>query len=347
MRCFFMLAAAACVILGGCVKEEGHSSGGHRGVIQVDCEQLRKAAAAYSPPPSGYLHAASVAGMEALRADEVCVEVENHLSRNELEVSVKLMIDNTDFDLKPLTIPPGETMPVSFRVPVSILDGHVFSAVIEPRRPEKLPAWERDLDFGQREAVFNAEEYWRVRRVGFAPEAEGCPSRWEEKPGILIETGTGSGISAKIHTGWDGEYFFLAADVKDEKHFNTKRGGSIWDGDALQFAVAPPDIAEPFNLGLALTGEGVRLHQWMGPEVAPEKLEYAVIRDEEKKKTFYELSVPLELLFPRAQAGLMSGLNVVFFDDDDGEGYDYWIQIAPGLAGGWDPSAFDRFVLLD
>ncbi len=111
--------------------------------------------------------------------------------------------------------------------------------------------------------------------------------------------------------------------------------------------MAPPGIAEPFNLGLALTGEGVRFHQWMGPGDAPEKAEYAVIRDGGSKKTYYELSMPLDLLLPRADAGFMFGLNAVFFDDDDGEGYDYWLQITPGIAGGWNPSAFDRFVLLD
>lgn len=76
-----------------------------------------------------------------------------------------------------------------------------------------------------------------------------------------------------------------------------------------------------------------------------DRSEYTVLRVDEAGKTVYELKMPLKLLKIEPDKGVIFGFNAVVFDDDDGEGQDYWIQLTPGIAGGWDPREFRKFIL--
>ena len=79
-----------------------------------------------------------------------------------------------------------------------------------------------------------------------------------------------------------------------------------------------------------------------------EKSELAVVRDEDKKKTFYELKVPFSSLhiFPKKNMTLF-GFSFVLFDDDEGAGQTYYYQLSQGIAGGKYPRYFKRFVLVE
>ncbi|MBS3763026.1 MAG: hypothetical protein KGZ25_06955, partial [Planctomycetes bacterium] len=152
--------------------------------------------------------------------------------------------------------------------------------------------------------------------------------------------------SARLWWGWDGETLCLAAEVMDDRHVNPRSGGGIWNGSALQMSVAPPG-KKGSNVGLALTDEGTVFHCWGSPsEELAGAADYAVRRDEEARRTVYELRLPLEHLSVSAQPGTLFGLNIVLFDDDEGDGFDFWLQMAPGLAGGRDLSLYPRFLLV-
>ncbi len=148
MRCLLFLSMLFAAFALGCVAEEGRGAREEKTVRYLDCGKLQEAAAGYRPFPAGYLHAPSIS-ITAVSFDELVVGVENHLSGSGINVVVKLMIDYTDFEAKTITVLPGEKTDVVFNLPVSIMDGHEIIAVIEPQKPEDLPAWEAEIDFGQ------------------------------------------------------------------------------------------------------------------------------------------------------------------------------------------------------
>lgn len=188
----------------------------------------------------------------------------------------------------------------------------------------------------------------KVPKLEFPVKVDGDLSEWEGAPGLpLALNAPERGLNAIARLGWDGEHLLLAVAVEDEKHFNAKQGARIWDGDCLQFAFDPVrEKTEPFNLGVALASERVQAHQWMGPE---ENVllqgEYAVSRDDQKGMTTYEVKIPIKSLIAAPAKGAVFGFNAVVFNDEDGEGHDYWIGLSPGLAGGLDPAQYRLFIL--
>ena len=86
-------------------------------------------------------------------------------------------------------------------------------------------------------------------------------------------------MSAKVYLGWDGEALCVAAEVTDDRQFNAKTGEAVINGDALQIGLAVPKGAT-WNVGLALTKEGVVFHQWEGKgDTLLKTVGCAVVRD--------------------------------------------------------------------
>lgn len=138
-------------------------------------------------------------------------------------------------------------------------------------------------------------------------------------------------LSVKAWWGWDGEAICIAAEVTDDRHFNTRTGDMIWNGDAIQVALAISTNVH-WNVGLALTTNGAAFHQYEGQGDALSKTaQYAVTRDDVARATRYELRLPLATL--GLEPGTAFGFNIAFSDDDDGSGMQYWMQLAPGLLG--------------
>ncbi len=150
-------------------------------------------------------------------------------------------------------------------------------------------------------------------------------------------------MSARVYLGWDGEALCLAAEVTDDRHFNAKTGEGISSGDALKMGLATAEGVH-WNIGLALTKAGVALHQWEGEGDALVKAAgCAVTRDDKAGITCYELRLPLTAL--GLKPGAEFGVNIVFFDDDGGNGQPYWLQLAPGLEHPVNNKLYPRFVL--
>ncbi len=206
----------------------------------------------------------------------------------------------------------------------------------------------------------DTEEYGEVYRVADDIEIDGDLSKWEDYPAIVLDSRDDvfraarrdlwkgpEDLSAKIYKGWDDEYIYFAVSVTDDKHFNEQEANSIWDGDALQFAYDPFESGEqPTQLAVALASGRVQGFQYEGELGILDRSEYVVVRDEEKNKTYYEMRFPMEEMHIQPEKFSSFGFNTVIFDDDDGEGQDYWMQITHGVAGGWAPHAFRSFVLL-
>ncbi len=299
--------------------------------------------------PTGFLSAAAVSAIEINRLDEAVVIIENYLQENELEITVELEICGEVIGSKNIAVNPAGSVPMVFSLPFDLEGEQVINAVIKFDKPAVLPVAEKDFDFSSRgtSKVFNPAGLMRISRV--SSEETGCDIwEWEGRRYVSIAADESSDLYAEIYKGWDENFFYLAVSVEDDEHFNTKSGTDIWNGDSLQFAFVPGGGIEPFNLGMALTTYGIQTHQWTENDTDVfEKSEYKVVRNEEEKNTLYQLKIPLEILGFKTERGGIFGFNAAVFQDNDGTGHDYWIQITPGLAGGWQPHLFDRFILWD
>jgi hypothetical protein len=156
-------------------------------------------------------------------------------------------------------------------------------------------------------------------------------------------------LGAKVYLRWDSNALYVAAAVTDDRHFNSKTGEGIFDGDVMQVGIVTPKNVH-WNVGLALTKEGAELYQAEGTTNNLAKIAgYAATRaDAAPSTTYYELRLPLATL--GLEPGAEFGFNIVFLDDDKGNGVRYWLQLAPGLAGRDERTAppdklYPRFVL--
>ncbi|MBM4163661.1 MAG: hypothetical protein FJ222_04380 [Lentisphaerae bacterium] len=136
-------------------------------------------------------------------------------------------------------------------------------------------------------------------------------------------------LGAKLYLGWDGDTLCVAGEVTDDKHFNAYATQNIASGDALQIGIVIGEGVR-WNFGLALTKTGVAFHQWEGAGDALAKTaNLAAVRDDAGGVTRYELRLPLEAL--GLKPGGAFGFNAVVFDDDDGFGQCYRVQMGPDL----------------
>lgn len=154
-------------------------------------------------------------------------------------------------------------------------------------------------------------------------------------------------LSGAVSWWQDGDDLVIAARIRDDQQINIRSGANIWNGDAMQLGVYPPG-GTLTNIALALTDSGVQFNPFSGPDPElAEKAKYDVVRSNDDSTTSYLLRMPLESLGLERRNGTIFGLNVVFFDDDNGRGQQKWLQMAPGLAGGRDPLLFPRFVIAE
>ncbi len=332
----------------GCQPDDGGPEGRVGKIVEIDCSILEEALDGYAPVPTGQVAAAVILAVEAIRADRLVVTLENYLKQNELETEVKLFTDSRVLESKTVTLPAGSEQHVYVDLPVTVLDEREITVSILPSRPENLAESDAGLRFLKREFVFRSGEYSKIHKVDFAGDIDGDLSEWEGVPFSFLDAGEAGDISARLFLGWDDKYFYISASVCDDKHFNTKAGAGIWNGDALQFAFDVPGDVEAFNMGLALASGSVQAHKWHGSETGLlENSEYIVVRDDNSRKTYYEARLPFEHLKIEPAMGSIFGFGAVVFDDDDGKGQEYWVETSPGIAGGWNPSELSRFVLWD
>ncbi len=159
-----------------------------------------------------------------------------------------------------------------------------------------------------------------------------------------------TGWGGELRAGWTDEGLCLGVIVADKDHFNTQTGADIWNGDAIQFCLAPTQGRERGKYseqdllgGLALTSSGVEYAQWNGPEI--KGIKYGVKHNNAAGTTTYEWVVPLRELKIAAKAGETFALNVAALDDDAGKGAESWFELSRGILFGQDPSPFPIFIL--
>ena len=102
-------------------------------------------------------------------------------------------------------------------------------------------------------------------------------------------------------------------------------------------------VGERWNIGTALTAEGVRFHQWDGRSDVSKTATYAVTRDDAAGVTRYEMRVPLADI--GVKPGEACSYYFLFFDDDDGKGCHHRLQYIPDKTRLFKRRLYPRFVI--
>ena len=172
--------------------------------------------------------------------------------------------------------------------------------------------------------------------------ADGNLGEWGA-PAFTLNRQGPNPMTAQVYLGSDGVAFGVAAVVTDDRHFNTKSGDDIRDGDAMQLGVAPSRGVH-WNLALALTTNGVACQQLAGgSNMSATNASYAVVRDEAARVTRYEVSLPLATL--GVKPGDSIGFNIMFMDADDGKGQTRTLTLAPGMPAPFKTELYPKFVI--
>lgn len=272
------------------------------------------------------------------------VTARNMLASMPVAVRLSTALDGGKTAEEAFTLAPSETYTFPVNLPADLLGKAAaltaeveFAAAVSPV-PVMLSAL---LDLSRDSPVprLAENEAWGDPARQLNTEEQVFPvsgrSRWE---GV-------EDLNAKVFWGWDGEFLCIMAEVRDDAHFNKQEASRLWDGDSLQVAVVA-EGGKSFNLCLAQTSEGIILQQWQGSDTPlHDSAVYGVERNDETQTTRYELRLPLSLLGIEPASGSRFGLGTVIFDDDAGHGHDFWMQSAPGIAGGWSPDSIPRFYL--
>jgi hypothetical protein len=316
---------------------------------------LRKTIKAYIPlQPS---HAAEIEELSFAATDRVTAHIRSRLVERPIDVRATVNVDGTTLAEKDYELSPGENWYPEFTLARPLQEGTQVELKIAFHTPGEGTDDAVELDFQPRTATRSLDigQQQRVPYIEGGISIDGDLSDWAHSPKISLDKSdlqeaieTKGLTQAQIYTGWDEQFLYLAVEVHDDEHHNQQTGSEIWDGDAIQFAVAPfPAEFEFFNFGLALASGQARTHQFAGPETdALKHSDYAVVRDEQNDRTYYEMRVPLEQLTLDSRAGVIFGFNLIVFEDSgETEGHEYWMELAPGLAGGRDRDAFKPFLL--
>ena len=212
-----------------------------------------------------------------------------------------------------------------------------------------------------------------VPRVsGFAElEKKGVPQRLDDptKQIICYEDlkvhGNYTGLddlSAVFKLGYDDTYLYLSVTVKDDTHLNENAPASIWNGDALQYAIDPNRDAgmrlmrgfrgystDDFNFATALAKGVPRTRCYVASAEKREmqdkdyRLAPEILRDEAAKTTTYRVKLAFADLAPlKPTPGKIFGFSLIVYDRDTPTSR-YSMRYSGGVDHPFDPSQYPAF----
>ncbi len=157
-------------------------------------------------------------------------------------------------------------------------------------------------------------------------------------------------LSAKIHLGKTDGAMHLLVKVTDDRHHQPYSGFEVWKGDNIQFAFQLPGQRGYWEFGLSHLNSGKsEIMPFQAPDgfdgaAAAGKLKLTTTR--RGTETCYDLTIP-ESAVGASAALLKQGIRFnLLVNDNDGEGRDGWIHIAPGIGENKNPDRFP-FVLFE
>lgn len=303
----------------------------------------------------------------AMNFYNTCTVLLHNITVENIKCKMELQLDNKTVTQKNITLPAGKDEVLEIQIPS-------FSA---DKKSELLIKVNCQGKYDKPITAAFPLSLIKLHKVNKNIVIDGDISKWKDHPTSFIMNDSSQlvrpdwqkwdgpeDLSAIVYFGWDEKKFYAAADVTDDKHFNNaKRLGDIWNGDCFQLGIDTKSDGhlstfKPYkerysfkdddkNIGIALFDGKTGVCAWGDKSGLIEKNKTVCVkRDEEKKKTYYEIAIPWTSLgFSAAPENKVMGLNFVIFDDDDGNGEKYYFQFAPGLAEGTDPAKFKKFLI--
>ena len=138
--------------------------------------------------------------------------------------------------------------------------------------------------------------------------------------------------------------------MTDDRHIQPCPAEEAWNGDSVQFAFALPDQAGfwEFCLSLSDSGEAVltvpRAPRGYDPAQAAAAGTVKIVR--KGTTTGYEFRIPDRAVGLTPELYRQGFRFNLLINDNDGEGRDGWIQIAPGIGDEKNPGKFP-FVIFE
>ena len=163
-------------------------------------------------------------------------------------------------------------------------------------------------------------------------------------------------LGAALYLAHDGKYFYFAAAVTDDRHFNKFSVSRLWRGDSLQMGFDPEvnfvrsgnDLDEDdttLSAALLTGGPTLEVHRGNTRFELQRKSVFKILRNERKKETLYLIKMPLSLIGREMRSGKVFNFNCLFMDDDTDSGADYWLFLRQGLAGSLRPDKWAACIL--
>jgi hypothetical protein len=177
---------------------------------------------------------------------------------------------------------------------------------------------------------------------------DGNLARWQSfKPCLLASSwnwvsvspqpyGGPGDLSVRFWTGYDDTYFYVAAEVTDDKHVQTETGDDLWRGDSLQFALAVGE--QQLKLDVAASNDGsTRIWERLPNLGVPNDIR--AIAKTNGTITRYEIQVPWDIVTTSAP-GTVPARFTLLVNDNDGSGRKGWLEWFSGLGAKKDLSEY-------
>lgn len=254
-------------------------------------------------------------------------------------IELKECVENVKFEIKP-----KQSQKLKINVPDSILKTKVldFKGDIVLETGERLPV----------EQYINLESCIYVETP---PTIDGKMDKgeWKESASIDLSRGeyvylagnsyTGpTDLTGKLYTAWDKEYFYMAADIKDDVYAQDKMyGGVFWRSDGIQMAFAKyRGIASVSQFDFAkidgddrIVIERTPVASLMG-ELSKDK--YVLKISNEGNSTIYEAKLPWSVIFPDGYTAAKNGELAItlLVNDNDGSVREGYLEFGSGMGSG-------------
>ncbi|MET0578350.1 MAG: sugar-binding protein, partial [Ilumatobacteraceae bacterium] len=162
--------------------------------------------------------------------------------------------------------------------------------------------------------------------------------------------------TARAAFTWDDDNLYLSAVVEDDVFTQNWTGNATWQGDSIQFAIAPthpgetmlrPELQVRTEFGLSLTSAGPQLYRYASNGVPGQLVttaQVAVVHDAASGEIRYEVGVPWSLVAPITPAsGVASSLSIAINDNDDGKRRG-WVSWGGGITTSKDTELYEPVV---